>query len=63
FNTAKGASYEFVLTPQPNSDWTTYSFDMSAMPIDVQDIMQVAIFGANGVAGDKFYVTDMKFEK
>ncbi|MCX2760002.1 hypothetical protein OQJ65_16845 [Vibrio sp. Sgm 22] len=63
FNTTKGASYETLLTPTVGSDWKTYSFDMTKLPIDVNEVMQVAIFGSNGASGDKFYLTDMQFSK
>ena len=63
FNTTKGAAYETLLTPVVSSDWTTYSFDMSQLPIDPNEIMQVAVFGINGASGDKFYLTDMQFSK
>ncbi|NLS14056.1 hypothetical protein HGP28_14270 [Vibrio sp. SM6] len=61
---ARGNAYETLLTPTPTADWQTYTVDMSKFPLDVDQIVQLAVMGS-GTPGDggSFYITDLKFSK
>ncbi len=61
FVTAVGAEFKQSLTV--NSGWTDVTINIADLPLNLNLINQIAIFGKEGTAGDKIYITDFNIAK
>ncbi|MFT6984328.1 MAG: hypothetical protein ACJAT7_000114 [Psychromonas sp.] len=54
---------EYKMPIQVSSSWNEISINVADIPLDLNKLTQIAIFGEGGNAGDKLYVTDFNIAK
>jgi len=61
FVTAAGPESKSVISV--GSDWTDVSINLADLPLNLNLISQIAIYGKDGAQGDSFYITDFNISK
>lgn len=61
FVTASGAELKLPITV--NSDWNDISFNLADLPLNLNSINQIAIYGIGGNTGNNIYITDFNIQK
>jgi len=61
FGTTVGAEAKISLSV--NSDWNEVSINLDDLPLDLNKVNQIVIYGVGGVPGDNIYITDFNIAK